>query len=64
MSKEVRDITEILLDHVAVQKAIRKGVRKAIQAHKRANQPLVIWRNGRIEWVEASRLKTSTSPRR
>lgn len=63
VSKEPRDITEILLDHTVVQRALRKGVRKAILSHQRAGQPLVLWRNGRIEWVEAGRLKITT-PRR
>ena len=40
----VNDIPRIL-------RALRLAVREALQEHKRAGNPVAIWRNGRVEWV-------------
>lgn len=40
----VNDIPRIL-------RALRRAVREALQDHKRAGNPVAIWRNGRVEWI-------------
>lgn len=39
-----------------VDEAIRQGVRDALLRHKERGLPVVIERNGKIEWVSASEL--------
>jgi len=38
-------------DRGLILKALQKGIDKAMLQHKRAGLPVVIERNGKIEWV-------------
>jgi hypothetical protein len=43
------DSSNLLVKHSkAVEKAYRKAVREALLKHKQANNPVAIWRNGKI----------------
>lgn len=46
-----RDIAKILADGVLIDQAMRTAARDALLAHRRAGQPMVIWRDGRIVLV-------------
>jgi hypothetical protein len=35
-----------------ITRALAKGVREALERHKRLGQPIVVFRNGRTVWVE------------
>lgn len=39
-----------------VEKALRAAQRQAIKEHRRANLPLIIWRDGKIVEIPASEL--------
>ena len=43
-------------------RALRKAVREALQFHKRAGNPVAIWRNGRVEWVQPQDIPDRTEP--
>ena len=48
-----RDITRIVReDSQAVDDALAKGVREAVLRHKKEDLPVVIERDGKIEWVK------------
>ncbi|MEQ1910053.1 MAG: hypothetical protein ABMA15_14600 [Vicinamibacterales bacterium] len=48
-----RDISRILRENRrVVDEALKEGVREAMLRHKRDGQPVVIERNGKIEWVK------------
>jgi len=34
-----------------MEKALRMAARKAVEEHRRTGNPLVVWRNGRVEKV-------------
>lgn len=37
---------------------IRLAGREAVQAHKRAGQPVAIWRDGRVVWLQPDEIPT------
>lgn len=38
------------------EEALKKAVRQAIEEHRRADHPVVIWRNGKVARVSADTL--------
>ena len=34
-----------------IQRALSQAVQDALLVHKRAGNPVAVWRNGRVEWV-------------
>ena len=48
-----------------ILEALRQSVREALMLHKRAGNPVAVWRDGRVEWIKAEDiLRTSLSKRR
>ena len=41
---------------VKAEKALKEAVQEVIEDHKHTGRPVVIWRNGRVTKVPASRL--------
>ena len=35
-----------------MQEAMGLAVREALQEHKRAGNPVAVWRNDRVEWIQ------------
>lgn len=44
-AERVHDITRILEE-------MRLAVREALLSHKRAGNPIAVWRNDRVEWIQ------------
>ena len=44
---------ELIADVDLVTRSIRRGVYKAALEHQRDGMPMVIWKDGKIEWVPA-----------
>lgn len=42
----VGDVARILFE-------MSQAVREALAQHKRAGNPVAVWRNGRVEWIRA-----------
>jgi hypothetical protein len=36
----------------AILEAMRLAVRDALLQHKREGRPIVVWRDGRVEWIQ------------
>jgi len=34
-----------------ISRALELAVREALRDHKRAGNPVAVWRNGRVEWI-------------
>jgi hypothetical protein len=48
-----RDVNRILReDRRAIDEALKQGVREAMLRHKKDGLPVVVERNGKIEWVK------------
>lgn len=59
-----RDLTpaERVDDVPRILRALRAGVREALAAHKRAGNPVVVWRDGRVVWIEAADIPAVREP--
>lgn len=40
-------------DHARIDEALAEAVREAVEQHRRAGNPVAIWRDGRVCWIEA-----------
>lgn len=52
-AERVHDIPRIL-------RALRQAVREALLAHKRAGNPVAVWKDGRVEWVKPEDIPEGT----
>lgn len=50
-----QDIDALFRTGTAIDKALRKGVRAAMRSHHRARCPIVVYRQGRVIRIPASR---------
>ncbi len=49
-------IKEILLDEKQITETLQCAVREAVEIHKRASNPLAVWKNGRTVWIETKEI--------
>lgn len=52
MKQEPVDLDEILADPYKIEAALRGAVQEALRMHKRAGNPIAIWRDGKVVWLE------------
>jgi hypothetical protein len=45
------DLDAILADTARIEAALRSAVRGALRDHKRAGNPIAVWRDGRVVWL-------------
>ena len=53
-SERVGDLPRILHE-------MRQGVREALARHKRAGNPVAVWRDGRVQWIQAEDIPTEVT---
>lgn len=46
---------------VKAEKALKQAVIKAMIDHKRTGDPIVVWKNGRVVWIPASKIPVKLS---
>ena len=46
-----RDLEQVLADKGKVETALRAAVRDALARHKKAGNPVAVWRNGKVIWL-------------
>ena len=56
------DITRILSERTEIHEAIREAGQRAIREHQLAGQPLVVWRDGGIVWLDPYTLEAVSAP--
>ncbi|MGD0091494.1 MAG: hypothetical protein ABSE73_16365 [Planctomycetota bacterium] len=56
-TEKQRDIGELLADKELVGRAMRAAVREAILQHKRAGNPIAEWRDGKVVWIPARKIR-------
>jgi hypothetical protein len=60
------EINQRLKDTSAVTEALKRAAREAIEAHARAGQKIVVWRDNQIVWedpnVDEEKLNADTDP--
>lgn len=48
---ETKDIAAIFEEGKPIDDAINQGIRDALLDHKRAGNPVCIWRDGKVVWI-------------
>jgi type IV secretory pathway VirB9-like protein len=48
-------IKEILSDEKKITEALQRAVREAVEMHKRAGNPLAVWKDGKAVWIETKK---------
>lgn len=46
-------IKEILADEKRITETLQRAVSEAIEMHKRAGNPIAVWKDGKAVWVKA-----------
>lgn len=46
------DLLERMHDIPRILRALRRAVREALRQHKLAGNPVAVWENGRVVWVQ------------
>lgn len=49
---EIPDIERILDDDLAIDGALAEGVKDALKQHKAAGNPVSIWEDGKVVWIQ------------
>jgi hypothetical protein len=52
-SSSDRPLSERVRDLDLIERALARGVREALLRHKQAGNPIAVWRDGRVVWIEA-----------
>jgi hypothetical protein len=52
-----KDISTLFEEVRPIEQALRRGVRKALMAHKAAGHPVVVWRDERVVWIPAEEIE-------
>lgn len=47
-----KTIDEIFAEGTPIDEALKKAVREAVLQHKRAGNPIVVWRDGKTVWLQ------------
>lgn len=49
-------IKEILSDEKQITETLQRAVREAVLMHKRAGNPIAVWKNGKAVWIETKEI--------
>ena len=60
---KAKDIGRIFAKGTAIDEAVKRAARRAIEQHRRAGLPLVVYRDGKIAWVPAEELEAQLRSR-
>ena len=52
-----KDIGKLLDDREGMDRALARAVRQAVLQHKRAGNPVAIWRDGKVVWVNPDEIE-------
>jgi hypothetical protein len=51
METERDPIEHAFAEGTPIDQAIEEGVQQALQRHKRAGNPIVVWQDGQMQWI-------------
>ena len=61
VSEPAPDLDAILADTGRIEAALRSAVRGALRDHKRAGNPIAVWRDGRVVWLPPEEIPEDVS---
>jgi hypothetical protein len=56
-AREPKDIEAIFREGTLIDEALAEGAREALLRHKRAGCPIVVWENGKVVRIPASKIR-------
>lgn len=56
------DLDTILDDTARIEAALQRAVRDALRDHKRAGNPIAVWRDGKVVWLEPEQIQVPLEP--
>ncbi len=56
------DISKLLNDKSLLDKTLCQAVRQALRQHKRAGNPIAIWRDGHVVWIPPEEIPDIETP--
>ena len=58
--KRSKQIADIFKDSDKMTKIIQAGVNRALLQHKLMGNPICIWQDGRVVWIQPENIQTQT----
>jgi len=58
--KSKKTIDEIFKEGTLIDRALKQAVKDALLQHKRAGNPIVVWRDGKIVWIKPEEIPVKT----
>jgi len=52
-----KDIGKLLDDREGMDRALARAVREAVLQHKREGNPVAIWRDGKVVWINPDEIE-------
>lgn len=62
MSEELTDLDPILSDSDRIERAVQRAVQEALRVHKRAGNPVAVWRDGQVVWLAPEEIPVPLEP--
>jgi hypothetical protein len=62
MSEELTDLDPILGDSERIERAVQRAVQEALRMHKRAGNPVAVWRDGKVVWLAPEEIPVPLEP--
>jgi hypothetical protein len=62
MSEELTDLDPILNDSDRIEAAVQRAVQEALRMHKRAGNPVAVWRDERVVWLAPEEIPVPLEP--
>lgn len=59
--KTEKTIDEIFQEGTSIDNALKQAVQEALVRHKQADKPIVVWRDGKIVWIQPEEISLSKS---
>lgn len=62
MSEELTDLDPILSNSDRIERAVQRAVQEALRQHKRAGNPVAVWRSGQVVWLAPEEIPVPLEP--
>lgn len=62
VENDVDPIDRAFAEGTPIDQGIEDGVRDALLRHKRAGNPIVVWRDGEMQWIPPEDIPTFDEP--
>ena len=62
MSEELTDLDLILSDSNRIERAVQRAVQEALRMHKRAGNPVAVWRDDKVVWLAPDEIPVTSEP--